>query len=109
MNNNNSKPLQTITETEEEETETSKSFQDKINIILVQTNLTKEEASKKLIYFENNHILVIREWLGIPLKSHSSSLSSSSSLQNNQSSVLNINQQIFRQLRTKMNMNSIPK
>jgi hypothetical protein len=90
--------LETIIEKKEELI----SLEEKINIILIQTNLSKEEASKKLSYFDDNHLLVIRDWLGIPLKSHSSSL------QNKQIPV-NINQQIFRQLRTKMNMVNITK
>ena len=85
--------LETIVEKKEE----LLTFEEKIYIIINQTNLTKEEASKKLSDFDDDHLLVIRDWLGIPLKSSS------------QHKPININQQIFRQLRTKMNMNSISK
>ena len=85
----NKNKLETIVE----KVEDSISFEEKINIILIQTNLSKEEASKKLTDFDDDHLLVIRDWLGIPLKS----LSSSSK------KTISIHQQIFKQLRTKMN------
>ena len=92
----NKNKLETIIEKNED----SISFEEKINIILIQTNLSKEEASKKLSEFDDDHLLVIRDWLGIPLKSLSS-LSSKKPI--------SIHQQIFKQLRTKMNTNSISK
>ncbi len=91
----NKNKLETIIEKNED----SISFEEKINIIITQTNLSKEEASKKLSEFDDDHILVIRDWLGIPLKS----------LLSSSKQPISIHQQIFKQLRTKMNMNSISK
>jgi hypothetical protein len=66
--------------------------EEKINIILRQTNYTYEEADKKLTECHNDPILVIKNYLGIKDKERKTGVS--------------INQEIYKQLREKMN-NSI--
>lgn len=66
--------------------------EEKINIILRQTNYTYEEADKKLLEYNNDPILVIKNYFGIKDKERKTEVS--------------INQEIYKQLREKMN-NSI--
>jgi len=64
-------------------------IQEKINMILRQTNYTEKEAKDKLKVFDNNHILVIENYLGINCK-------------NNSKPVVSLNQEIYKQLRYKL-------
>ena len=63
-------------------------LQSKINIILGQTDYSTEKAKEKLIQFNNDHIMVIKDFFGIaekkalPIKS--------------------VNQEIYKQLRYKL-------
>ena len=66
--------------------------EEKINIILRQTNYSYEEAVKKITECHNDPILVIKNYLGIKDKERKTGVS--------------INQEIYKQLREKMN-NSI--
>ena len=61
----------------------------KINIIVRQTNYTYDEADKKLEEFNNDPILVIKNYFGIKNKEIKSGPS--------------LNQEIYKQLREKMN------
>jgi len=63
--------------------------QEKISIILRQTNYTEKEAKDKLKVFDNNPILVIENYLGINSK-------------NNSKPVVSLNQEIYKQLRYKL-------
>lgn len=104
----------------------NKTFEEKIKIILGQTDLTEEEASKKLLFHNENYIFVIREWLKTPVKidkkksergdengdengdEHGNKdededetkpiLEEEASKKNN----ININQELFRQMRKKL-------
>ena len=59
---------------------------EKIEFILRQTNYTKEEAQKKLDLFQNNPIVVVKDYLGIK---HSLP-----------SPLVSINQEIYKQIRS---------
>lgn len=59
----------------------------KIDIILNQTNMSKEEAVIKLDEFNYDYIEVIRDWLGVKKKEKTKK---------------SINQQIFTQFREKL-------
>ena len=61
----------------------------KINIILRQTNYTENEAIEKLNLFNNDTILVIKNYLGIQNKNITPPLKS-------------INQEIYKQIRIKL-------
>lgn len=61
----------------------------KINMILRQTNYTENEAIDKLKEFDNDYILVIKNYLGINKKSILKSVKS-------------VNQEIYKQLRYKL-------
>lgn len=63
--------------------------EDDINTIMTQTNYSKEDAIAKLSLFNNNYILVIKDYMGIPLKKEEKKAKS-------------VNQEIFRQIRTKL-------
>ena len=104
----------------------NKTFEEKIKIILGQTDLTEEEASKKLLFHNENYIFVIREWLKTPVKTDKKKketgdehgdehgnkdkdenknedetkpiLEEEASKKNN----ININQELFRQMRKKL-------
>ena len=65
---------------------------EKINIILRQTNYTHEEANDKLKENNNDHILVIKKYIGINDKKITTTCKSNS-----------LNQEIYKQLREKMN------
>jgi hypothetical protein len=73
----------------EKQNEKVNALEDKISIILRQTNYTHEEATQKLIDFNNDAILVIKNYFGI---------------NNNISTqpVKSINQEIYKQLRYKL-------
>jgi flagellar hook-basal body complex protein FliE len=62
-------------------------FEEKINIILRQTNYTKDEAREKLDMFENNEIKVIHDYMGIAEK---------------KTPQKSLNQEIYRQIRNKL-------
>lgn len=67
----------------------STELDNKIQIIMRQTNYTYEESKEKLQEFHYDQIKVIKSFLGIPEKK--------------ESSVKSINQEIYRQLRFKLN------
>lgn len=60
-----------------------------VNIIMTQTNYTKEQAIEKLQLFNGNHLCVIKDYMGIPL-------------QKEERKVKTVNQEIFRQIRNKL-------
>ena len=60
-----------------------------ITKIMTQTNYTKEEATNKLILFNYDYIKVIKDYMNIPEK-------------NKESKVKSVNQEIFRQIRIKL-------
>ena len=62
--------------------------QEKINIILRQTNFTEQEAREKLTENNGDHIKTIKKYLGIEEKKAPE--------------VKSVNQEIYRQLRHKM-------
>jgi hypothetical protein len=61
----------------------------KIQIIMNQTSYTKEEAIEKMELFNNDHIKVIKEYLGVSDKSQKSKSKS-------------LNQEIYTQIRQKL-------
>jgi hypothetical protein len=63
--------------------------ENKIQLILRQTDYTEEEAQNKLIECGEDHILVIKRFMGIPDKK-TTNISSS------------VNQEIYKQLRYKL-------
>jgi hypothetical protein len=60
----------------------------KIQIILRQTNYTETEAEEKLMKYNNDPLLVIKDFLGIK--------------ERNENKVYSVNQEIYRQLRHKL-------
>jgi hypothetical protein len=65
---------------------------DIINLVMRQTNYTKEIAKEKLIEYNQDHILVLKNYYGIVDK---------------KKEITSINQEIYKQFRTKLNiMNS---
>ena len=64
---------------------TSTDLETRIEIILRQTTLTREEAIEKLHEFNNDHIKVIKSFMGIPEKSSEK--------------IVSINQQIYKEIR----------
>ena len=70
----------------------SNSKEDKIQMILRQTNYTESEAEEKLTIFNDDHIQVIKDFLGIKDK--------------NVKPILSVNQEIYKQLRIKLNANT---
>ena len=64
-------------------------IEDKIQMILRQTNYTQEEARIKLLQFNEDPLIVIRDFLGITEKK-------------NLTPVFSVNQEIYRQLRFKL-------
>jgi len=70
----------------------SYSKEDKIQMILRQTNYTESEAEEKLTIFNDDHIQVIKDFLGIKDK--------------NVKPILSVNQEIYKQLRIKLNANT---
>jgi|LauGreStaDraftv2_3_1035109.scaffolds.fasta_scaffold140042_1 hypothetical protein len=67
-------------------------LEEKINIILRQTNYTYEEAQYKLKENNNDHIQVIKKYIGINDKKTTTTCKPNS-----------LNQEIYKQLREKMN------
>jgi Glu-tRNA(Gln) amidotransferase subunit E-like FAD-binding protein len=67
-----------------------KNIEEKIQMILRQTNYTEEEARNKLEEYNDEPILVIKDFLGIPLK------------ESQTRPVRSINQEIYKQLRYKL-------
>lgn len=59
----------------------------KIDIIMRQTNYKESEAIQKLLEFNDDHLSVIREYMGIS--------------EQKQQKISSINQEIYRQLRKK--------
>lgn len=59
----------------------------KIDIIMRQTNYKESEAFQKLLEFNNDHLSVIREYMGISEQKHQK--------------ISSINQEIYKQLRNK--------
>jgi hypothetical protein len=70
------------------EFEDKEATQEKINIIMRQTNYEEGEARSKLIENNNDHITVIKKYLGIVDKK--------------EKKMTSVNQEIYRQLRHKM-------
>lgn len=64
-----------------------------INIILTQTNMTYEDAEKKLNEYNNDYMKVLREYYGIKNNSKKSTSNDNSS----------INQMIYKEIRNYMN------
>lgn len=60
-----------------------------ISIILRQTNYTEDEAIKKLIEYNGNYMLVIKDYMGIKDKK--------------EQPIKSINQEIYKQLRLQLN------
>lgn len=67
----------------------SSNFEDKIQIILRQTDYTEEEAREKMVEFNNNHIVVIKNFMGVNIKDKKENIKS-------------VNQEIYKQLRTNL-------
>ena len=67
----------------------SNSKEDKIQIILRQTNYTELEAEEKLTIFKEDPLLVIKDFLGIKEK--------------REKPILSLNQEIYKHLRYKLN------
>ena len=61
-----------------------------LNKVMTQTNYTEAEAIQKLNDFDGDYIKVIRHYMGIPEKK--------------ETKMKSINQEIFRQIRTKMDV-----
>jgi hypothetical protein len=70
------------------EFEDKEAVKEKIGIILRQTNYTEEEAQIKLRENDGNHVSVIKKYMGIEEKK--------------ERSVGSVNQEIYRQLRHKL-------
>lgn len=64
-----------------------------IEIITRQTNYTREIAKQKLQEFNNDHLLVIKDYLGIPIKKSEP--------------IKSINQEIYKQMRNNLYTNKI--
>lgn len=62
---------------------------EKLQLVLRQTDYTEEKAIEKLHKFDYNHILVIKDFLGIPL--------------HKDNKIKSVNQEIYRQIRYKLN------
>jgi hypothetical protein len=67
-----------------------KNIEEKIQMILRQTNYTEQEARMKLEEFYDDPIVVIKDFLGIPSK------------ESQTRNVTSINQEIYKQLRYKL-------
>jgi hypothetical protein len=68
--------------------ENTKTVEEKIQIIVLQTDYTKDEAQTKLSEFDNDHIKVIRSYLGITEKKAPH--------------IKSINQEIYKQIRERL-------
>jgi hypothetical protein len=65
-------------------------FEQHVIKIMNQTNYTKEEATNKLILFNNDYIKVIKDYMNIPIHIPE------------EKKVKSVNQEIFRQIRIKL-------
>ena len=65
---------------------------EKIQMVLRQTDYTADKAKEKLEAFDYNEINVIKDYMGIDIKKQESNNKQTSS----------INQQIYKQIRTKL-------
>ncbi len=65
---------------------------EKIQMVLRQTDYTADQAKEKLEAFDYNEINVIKDYMGIDIKKQESNNKQTSS----------INQQIYKQIRTKL-------
>ena len=65
-------------------------FEEHVIKIMNQTNYTKEEATNKLILFNNDYIKVIKDYMNIPIHIPE------------EKKVKSVNQEIFRQIRIKL-------
>ena len=70
----------------------TKEIDEKIQMVLRQTDYTADQAKEKLEAFDYNEINVIKDYMGIDMKKQESNNKQSSS----------INQQIYKQIRTKL-------
>lgn len=70
----------------------TKEIDEKIQMVLRQTDYTADQAKQKLEAFDYNEINVIKDYMGIDIKKQESNNKQSSS----------INQQIYKQIRTKL-------
>jgi len=66
-------------------------IQEKVEMILRQTNYTEEEAKNKLKDFNYDHIQVVKSYLGIPEKK--------------EPPIKTVNQEIYKQIRHKLDSN----
>lgn len=80
-----------MTEKSEVSETISNSKEDKIQMILRQTNYTESEAEEKLTIFKEDPLLVIKDFFGIKDK--------------REKPILSVNQEIYKQLRYKLNTN----
>ena len=86
---NNNKQKDNVIENNNNQKDNTDDLKDKINMILRQTDYTENEAIDKLKEFDNDYILVIKNYLGINKKSISKPVNS-------------VNQEIYKQLRYKL-------
>lgn len=70
------------------EFEDKEATREKVGIVMRQTNYTEEQARKELQENDDNHIIVIKKYMGIGEKK--------------EKTVGSVNQEIYRQLRHKM-------
>lgn len=68
--------------------DSSLSEDDKVKIIIGQTNYDEHTANKKLLEFNHDHILVIKDFMGIKEKP---------------APIRSLNQEIYKQLRIQLN------
>ena len=69
-------------------------IQEKVAVVMRQTDYNEEVALEKLKLHDFNEINVIKEYLGVPIKKAATPVKS-------------VNQEIYRQLRTKLDSNMI--
>jgi hypothetical protein len=62
-----------------------------IHFIMKQTTYTKEEASTKLLFHDNNYINVIKEYMNIPFHNPTPN------------KIKSVNQEIYKQIRKELN------
>ena len=74
----------------DEKLETPKDFSKEIGIIMRQTNVTQEQAVKKLNDHKGDYVNVIKEYLNIPLKKATNDDNKT------------INQRIFKEIRNNL-------
>ena len=70
----------------------TKEIDEKVQMVLRQTDYTADKAKQKLEIFDYNEINVIKDYMGIDIKKQTTNTNPSSS----------INQQIYKQIRTKL-------